>query len=403
MSKLSRTIITIGLILSLAGPAAQSVSAQGITIAQLFARAGKQWLPTYNPKTDWNFTHASTAAKKVCLRSETVPIPRGELPTAAELPKLASCNSEALYYGFAGKPHYVRARQCAYLERALGDRNPISGSAVLSMIYANGVGARRNLALATKFACEAGGAPAEINGRISHLQRLAARTAPPRRRFGFCDDITSGYMTGVCAAAAEGILEGRRKVMIERIASRYTSAQKAAFEALQYVARTYYNLRKAEEVDFSGSAGHAFEIDDFVHGEKTFLNDVEALNANRIPASQIGGAREADGRLEAIYHRVLANPALRPAGPDPLLPGLPMTEAGTITREGLRVDQALWLSYRDAWVHFAASVKPALSGNAVRIWITNQRINNLRCLLPIHDKDFRRCNIPLLSPSTVHP
>ena len=403
MSKSSRIVITLGLVLSLAGAAAHTASAQGISLAQLFARAGRPWLPTYNPKTDWNFTHASAAAKKICLRSETVAIPSDDLPTAADLPKLVSCNSQALYYGFAGTPNYVRARQCAYLERALGDRNPISGSAVLSMIYANGLGVHRSVPLATKFACEAGGAPAEINGRIVHLQHLASPGASPRRQFGVCDDITSGYMTGVCAATAEGVIEERRKVTIERIAAHYTPAQKAAFQALQYIARTYSHLHEAEEVNFAGSAGHAFEIDDFVRSQAILLDDVEALNANKVPAGNIDDRRRADARLEALYRQVLANPALQSTGPDPLLPGLPMTEMGTITREGLRVDQALWLSYRDAWVHFAAAVRPALSGDAVRTWITRQRIDDLRCLLPFHDKDFRSCNIPVLTPSAVHP
>ena len=403
MSKLPHILIIAGFILLLAGAGAQLACAQGISPAQLLSRAGRPWLPTYNPKTDWDFKHAHAAAQRVCRRSEAVPIPRADLPTAAQLPELASCNSAALYYGFAGKPDYVRARECAYLERALGDRNPMSGSAVLAMIYANGLGARRNSPLATKFACEAGGAPDEINGRINHLQDLAASRLPPQPRFDFCDDITSGYMTGVCASVAAGMLEARRKIAIERIGSRDTPAEKAQFIALQYVARTYFNVHEGEEVDAAGSDGRAFEIDDFEHSEKIFMDDIQALDANKVPAVNVAGEKHADARLEAIYHRVLANPSLRPARPDPLLPNVQMTEMGTITREGIRVDQALWLSYRDAWVHFAAAVRPALPRSAVRAWITNQRINDLRCLLAFHDKDFRECNVPVLSPSNMHP
>ncbi len=396
MSRLRPATTAFGLVLLLCGAAAHAASPSGSPLDRLIARERRPWLPWYNPKTDWNFQHAHAAARQVCRRSEPLPIPRSDLPTVSDLPALASCNSEALYYGFTGKRDFARARQCAYLERALGDRHPISGSAVLSMIYANGLGVRRNVPLATKFACEVGGAPAEINARISHLQRLASANRPQRARFGFCDDITSGYMTGVCAGVAEVIYEVRRKQAIERIASHDTPAQRASFIALQYVARTYFNVHSGEEVDTSGSAGRAFQIGDVVHNEKKFLADVEALEAGKVP---VGAAPQSEARLENIYHRVLANPELRPTSRDPLMPNVPMTEMGTITREGIRVDQALWLSYRDAWVHFAAAVRPGVSRDAVRRWITDQRIDDLRCLLPFHDKDFRGCDIPILSPS----
>ena len=399
MTKPLRRLVSTVLMLALTCAAAPGARAQVTSIAQLLTRAARPWLPTYNPTTRWDFTHAQPAVRQVCRRSEMLPIPRADLPTAAQLPELAECNAEALYYGFDAQPNDVRARRCAYLERALGDRAPLSGSAVLSMIYANGLNVRRNVPLAIKFACEAGGAPAEIDGRIRHLQRLAERISPPWPRFDFCDDVTSGFMTGVCAAAVEGIFEARRKIIIERIASRYSPAQKAAFIALQYVARTYFNVQSQEEVDFSGTAGHAFVIDDLVRHEQMLTRDVEALNARRVPAGTARAAQRAEARLEALYQRVLANPALRPASPDPLLPGVPMSRMGTVSREGLRVDQALWLSYRDAWVHFAAVVQPALARSAVRTWITRQRINGLRCLLPDPPAAPAACHIPVLSPS----
>lgn len=399
MMKPFRSLVPAVLMLALACATAPGASAQVTSIAQLVARAARPWLPTYNPATSWDFTHARPAVRQVCRRSETLAIPRADLPTAAQVPELGRCNSEALYYGFDGKPNDLQARECAYLERALGDRMPLSGSAVLSMIYANGLDVRRNVPLAIKFACEAGGAPAEIDGRIAHLQRLARSARPPWPRFDFCDDVTSGFMSGVCAAAAEGIFEHRRKITIERIASRYSPTQKAAFIALQYVARTYFNVQSQEEVNFAGSAGHAFVIGSLVRHERLLTRDVEALNANGVPAGTASAAHRAQVRLEALYQRVLADPALRPAPPDPLVPGVPMSRMGTISREGLRVDQALWLSYRDAWVHFAAAVQPALTRSAVRTWITRQRINGLRCLLPPPAVQPASCNIPMLSPS----
>jgi hypothetical protein len=61
----------------------------------------------------------------------------------------------------------VRARQCACPERtSRADTGGFSGNTMLMIIYANGVGAERNLDLATTLACRLDGAPAEEDGRL---------------------------------------------------------------------------------------------------------------------------------------------------------------------------------------------------------------------------------------------
>ncbi len=50
------------------------------------------------------------------------------------------------------------------------------------------------------------------------------------------------------------------------------------------------------------------------------------------------------------------------------------------------------------WV---TSRKPALPGSTVRAWITNQRIDNLRCLLPYRTPDARDCTRPTWLPSNM--
>jgi hypothetical protein len=398
--------ITAGfaLILSLAGTMACASSpapAQKGSPAWFVAQAAKPWLPRYDPKTDWNFTHAGKGAQQACLRSEALPIPQADLPTAAEAPRLMSCNSEALYYGFAGKPDYARARTCAYLERAAGNRFPVASSAILSMIYANGLGAKRNLPLATKFACEAGGAPAEIDARVGHLEDLATMTAQPGQRFGFCDDITSGYMDGICAGVAATYRDARREKSIARVASSYTPTQRAAFSALRDAAADYFNAHARNEVDLSGTARGAFWIEDIQHSWNVFLRDLLVLEADKLPAADAEANQQADTRLNALFHRVLAEPSLRQRAPPGFPPpGIPVA-GGTISRQGIRADQYLWLSYRDAWLHFAAARRPALPRSTVQAWITNQRIHNLSCLLPFPTSGARDCTRPTLLPSNM--
>ena len=96
-------------------------------------------------------------------------------------------------YGIKGPKNPVRARQCAYLERQAPDNgwpNLFAGTGMLMTIYANGTGARRNFDIAMKFACELGGAPAEEEGWLAHLQKLKSEWQG--QDFSPCDDITSG-------------------------------------------------------------------------------------------------------------------------------------------------------------------------------------------------------------------
>lgn len=355
------------------------------------AQATEPWYPRYDPKTDWNFTHASKRAQQECVLSAALPIPRADVPTAKQLSRLASCNSEALYYGFAGKPDYAGARQCAYLERAGGSRRPVGGSAVLSMIYANGLGVKRNLPLARKFACEAGGAPAEITARIGHLTDLAATSGPPGATFDFCDDITSGRMDGVCTGVAATYRDYRRQDAIAQITAGYTSTQKSAFSALQRAAADYFDKHAMNEVDLSGTARGAFWIEDIEYSWDGFLRDLRALEADKFPTADSAAARQADAGLDEVYRRVLAEPSLREQPPLEMPPaGIPVI-GGTISRAGIRADHDLWVSYREAWLYFAAVRKPALRRSAVEAWITNQRTHNLRCLLPLGAQGARDC------------
>ncbi|MGH8294695.1 MAG: hypothetical protein ACRETZ_04225 [Steroidobacteraceae bacterium] len=137
------------------------------------------------------------------------------------------------------------------------------------------------------------------------------------------------------------------------------------------------------------------------HGWNVFLRDLVVLEADKVPTADTKVARQADARLNTVFDRVLAEPSFRqrpPPGFPP--PGIPVA-GGTISRVGIRADHSLWLSYREAWVHFAALRKPGLPRSTVQAWITHQRIDSLRCLLPFGAPGPRGCTRPSLLPSNM--
>jgi uncharacterized protein YecT (DUF1311 family) len=326
-----------------------------------------------DPAADPNLLNAAQQTQAACAASRELAVPAADLPTRADLPGLAGCDSAALYD--ADTPDPRRARLCAYLERGGASDAPISGAAVLSMIYANGLGVAFNPQLAIKFACEASGAPAELDGRIAHLEHLAQ---PASRGFDFCDDITSGYMLGYCAARHARLAETRRQRALQGLIATYSGPEQLAYTALRNAADAYFNAHSDHEVDHEGTASAAWRIDDAQNNAKAFLQDLQDLESNTVAAADAAAAQRADARLNAVYRRVLANPLYGKA-----------STLGTIRADAIRADQRLWLRYRDAWVRLAALRRPELAPAAMPARITLQRVDDLRGLLPTDDPDFR--------------
>lgn len=375
------TLILLVESFGMAWAAADSSTAS--TGQQIQQHLATPWRPSW-PKDDWNMAHAEVDSQKTCLKSETIPLPQADLPTAEDLTKLKSCKSAALYYGYTGKPDYVRARKCAYLERISPDQI-IAGSSILAMIYANGLGVQRDLPLAIKFACEAGGAPAEIDGRIYDLeQREVGKSSPAAHPFDFCDDVTSGYMQGACEGISADADAAKREQTIQSLTKGYSSKQEKAFAALRKDAYAYFKAHAKNEIDLSGTDRAAISLGDIDAHQESFLTNLQTFEAGRVPRA--ADSRLVEAHLNAIYRRVLANPDLKPlpnTGEDVI-----MTDDGTITADGIRVDQRLWLAYRDAWVGFAKLLKPNVAATDIESWLTRQRTAELRGMLPATDPEF---------------
>src|SRR5690606_11815140 len=104
------------------------------------------------------------ASVATCERVRDLQPQAADHPDAAQVQALADCDSEALYYGIGMAADPVRARQCALLEAETesDQYSAFSGNGLLMTIYANGIGAERDLDLATAFACGIHGAPFEV-------------------------------------------------------------------------------------------------------------------------------------------------------------------------------------------------------------------------------------------------
>ncbi|QCR36967.1 lysozyme inhibitor LprI family protein [Nissabacter sp. SGAir0207] len=317
-------------------------------------------------------TYAQSRA--LCNRLRDRQPPAQDWPDAATAARLTGCDAEALYYGIMTPADPVQARQCALLEAQRGENQAFHGISLLMEIYANGRGAARDLDLATALACTLEGAPAENDDRPRTLQMLAAKKWQGDS-FSFCDNITSGYNMGICTAHEARISEGKRHAQTVALIAHWRAADRQALQPLQQALQEYANASADHEVDLSGTARAAFQVEQRQHLLQQFDQLLHALEHQSLPVASARHYRAADAELNRVYRLVMAIAPTPGEGADHL-PSM------TVTKSGIRDTQRRWLRYRDAWLAFAAQKYPAVKPESLLTLLTRQRSKELRAFLP---------------------
>ena len=341
-----------------------------IKIAAVLA-AGALLIGAAEPVWDWGDTHDSwnegfATSKAICRAVRGREPPPGDRPSAAVAAALKNCNSEALFYGIGMAADPAKARQCAFVEAqaAVPDEMaaPFTGTAMLMTIYANGVGAARDLDVATHLACRIDGAPAESDGRVLHLRKLKAE-GWKGSDFHFCDDITSGLAMGWCAGHYARIAAAQRETLIAALTRGWKPAERAAFVRLRAAEERYAEAHSGGEIDATGTMRGVFWTVARENRAHELLGLVQGLAEARPVPRGAGGFAGADRALNAAYRARLA--ALR------------SESYGTVTVEGVRGAQRAWLGYRDAFLAFAALKYPKTSRDRLAAHLTRLRIATL--------------------------
>jgi uncharacterized protein YecT (DUF1311 family) len=270
--------------------------------------------------------------------------------------ELKDCSSYDLYYGIRNKQDFEAAKNCAYYEFSHGDDLVFGGSSVLMMIYANGNGAKKNIDLALKYACHLEGAPAEMEGRIRHLEEIRNKKA----RFDLCDDITSGFMQGHCTQVVADLAREKRRSQWKQILKRFDARTLEAFHNLESAATFFIDERTRNEIDLSGTARAAFMLEEQDHLETKFQERVAKLEKGTYPAD----VPENDKILNETFEALMKKKEFY----------------GTLKHDGIKKTQESWLAYRDAWMKFASKKYPKARGELTKT-LNAERIEQLKDLL----------------------
>ncbi len=334
-----------------------------VSLTSTVARA-QNWA---DEKSLAQFEREYAPSKALCRKLGDREPPAADRPTPSQSKALRGCSSEALYYGQGMKPDYARARLCAFTEADAGKgdsrvNDVFSGPTILMQLYANGLGVKRDLDVATAYACSIDGAPAERAGRVDHLAALKANRSA--KRFDYCDDITSGLAGGFCAARDAEKAKDGRAARTAALVARVPPAARPSFAALQVASARFVSAHGGGEVDLSGTARAQMEIDEEEATRDRFLMHVAALLNGKWPPASPAQAKAADDALNAAYRKAQA-----------FLPT--KKNYTTVKADEVKTAQRGWLSYRDAFVRFAALAAPGLGADAVTTLLTTERTTQL--------------------------
>jgi uncharacterized protein YecT (DUF1311 family) len=194
------------------------------------------------------------------------------------------------------------------------------------------------------------------------------------RIFDLCDDITSGYMQGWCTSFEETQNTRERNLRLAEITEKWSRPQKEAFGNLQNALNSFAKHISDDETDASGTGRAAFMIEAEATEINLFVRDLANFENGWVPQYSTSQYEEYDKTLNQLYKNIMQSKS--------------MTEGSrlgytTITKEGVRNTQRVWLKYRDAWVVFGRIKYPSVAPQIWKALLTERRIKNLEYLLDV--------------------
>ena len=295
--------------------------------------------------------------------------PAADMPSAADRKRLAQCNSDDLYYGMNGAAliDVHEARLCAFVEFAKDDddaRMPFSGAGILMMIYANGIGVKRNPALAKRFACELHW-KAEASDRlldgiddVEHTGKLSEA----------CDASPGWPLLDFCIAHDQRLAMARLKDEDAAVLTRWSAERRAAFEPVRRAADEYMKKRTPAEIFRIDRSLTQAGKELLLYGE--FVAMLKAVDGGMTQANDDPAALDRD--LNATYGLVRADFERLQAGQNDVYAAL--------TPTALRDAERAWLAYAGAWETFRAANFAEIPPERLRAELTAQRLAALRAV-----------------------
>ncbi len=314
-----------------------------------------------------NHIKADSKDKKIKISD----FPAKDLPDELGKSKYINGDSYRYYYGIGKQKNYIEARYAALIElEKYGDNKVFGGSAILMMLYANGLGVTKNINLALNLAkYNVKGATAEIEGRIESLVKIKNSKQP--KFFDLCDDITSGIMMGYCAIRDSDIENQNFDSTISRIVEKWDKEARIEFLYFRTKIMEYIDYKSETETDRTGSAATMVKIEERQRLRKFFFNAIIFFESGKTLNNKDSDCTKAEKELSNIYSKLIK----KSKG------GHSEFDIDTTIWFDIQSAQYKWFEYREVWTSFVISRYPKISKESVCDWITKERIKELKVFI----------------------
>ena len=332
-------------------------------------------LPICDKNTDNNgeACRHNPAVMNICSATESISIPKYDLPTEQDKITLKNCDAITYYYGLDGYSiNYTAARKCALLniEKFTDPSNEMfSDQEILAMIYANGYKVNHTIKLATKFLCSTLDDTDDI-ALENLIQNLQVDQYNNDFRFDICDKaddpntINPNTITRCNEWLTMKTNQSDRIGNTNFILMKLPKVQQDSFNKLYIAEESYITAYiNSAEVDLSMYEDRVtYTTTDAMEYE--FYERFNSAMQNKLPTYSDIEFNDLDKKLNQIYLHALES----------------KEERIKLTIEGIKQTQRLWIAYREAWVNFMQLHSSNINKNSIRAWITIDKIKDLNSL-----------------------
>ena len=285
-----------------------------------------------------------------CHAAGPADIPKRDMPSANEMNRYKAPSLECADYreGLGVTQDYQAYRKCL-LSKAPVDAFSVAG------IYANGWGVAHNRKLAMALICHGDAPEFALEGMLQALESGSEFS-------GRCAYDTSRLSMLQCASETNYIDKKRNTIELEKLVATWSMQDRAALERVMETSKAFSTSRAENELDISGSIGMAESVYAQDSEWHSVISGLKFFENKEYPPT--GDAIAADRELNLLYREILQ--ALRGK------------TYGSITLEGVRKTQRLWLIYRDEFIRFSLARYPGTKQEQWLAWLTKKRLEQLR-------------------------
>lgn len=168
---------------------------------------------------------------------------------------------------------------------------------------------------------------------------------------------------GSCEAHDAQLADAARAAKVADITARWSGAERRSFAALDKAKSAYAAAVAENEVDMSGTARGALFIAAKEAADGQFLMTLEKAISGDLPSASPSDFAEADNKLNALYQKIQKSGGT--------------SGWGTVTKDGIKKTERIWLAYRDVFVGFVKLKFPLLAPESLKLVLTQDRIKSL--------------------------